>query len=157
MTPDRLPERQHNRTTPALGQPLVGNVVPVAEQHLAPAPPPGMRVTGYVRIDGIMYPQYGPEYVPVAPQQPAPSGLDPQAQRTAAKGVFAVGAGVGSYFGMLALQILVDSLVRLLAAAAVVGLVWVAAGSRRGGGSTTYVTHNRGFMAGWKSQNGPRR
>ncbi|MGA5489578.1 hypothetical protein ACPCK1_17700 [Streptomyces pseudogriseolus] len=134
----------------------VTEVVPAAEQHLAPAPPPGMRVTGYVRIDGMLYPQYGPEYVPVAPQQPAPSGLDPQAQRTAAKGVFAVGAGAGSYFGMLALQILVDSLVRLIAAALVVGVVWVAAGGRRGGGST-YITNNRGFLAGWKSQNGPRK
>ncbi|MEV5911082.1 hypothetical protein AB0M00_19540 [Streptomyces chartreusis] len=131
-------------------------VVPAAEQHLAPAPPPGMRVIGYVRIDGIMCPEYGPEYVPAVPQQPAPSGLDPQAQRTAAKGVFALGAGAGSYLGMLALQILVDSVVRLLAAALIVGVAWVAAGGRRGRGST-YVTHNHGFMAGWKSQNGPRR
>ncbi|MGW1587305.1 hypothetical protein [Streptomyces sp. NPDC002386] len=134
-------------------------VVPAAEQHLAPAPPPGMRVTGYVRIDGVLHPQYGPEYVPAAPiAPPAPSGLDPQAQRLAARGVFAVGAGAGSYFGMLALQILVDSLVRLLAVAAVAGVVWVAAGGRRGGGSTTYnITNNRGILAGWKSQTGPRR
>ncbi|MFI1467630.1 hypothetical protein [Streptomyces wuyuanensis] len=131
-------------------------VVPAAEQHLAPAPPPGMRVIGYVRIDGMLHPQYGPEYVPVAPvAPPATPVLDPQAQRTAAKGVFAVGAGVGSYFGMLALQILVDSLVRLLAAAAVVAVAWVAGGRR--GGSPTYITNNRGFLAGWKSQNGPRK
>ncbi|MDH2390076.1 hypothetical protein QCN29_15005 [Streptomyces sp. HNM0663] len=98
-------------------------VVPAAEQHLASAPPPGMRVIGYVRIDGMLHPQYGPEYHPVAyAPPPAPSGLDPQAQRTAAKGVFAVGAGAGSYFGMLALQILVGNLVRLLAA--VVAVVW---------------------------------
>ena len=134
----------------------VTEVVPAAEQHIAPAPPPGMRVTGYVRIDGIMYPQYGPEYVPVAPQQPAPSGLDPQAQRTAAKGVFAIGAGVGSYFGMLALQILVDSLVRLLAAAAIVAVVWVCAPGGRRGATTYNITNNRGFLAGWKSQTGPR-
>lgn len=132
------------------------SVVPAAEQHLAPAPPPGMRVIGYVRIGDVLHPQYGPEYQPVAyAPPPPPSGLDPQAQRTAAKGVFAVGAGAGSYFGMLGLQILVDSLVRLLAAAAVVGVVWVATGSRRRGGST-YITNNRGFLAGWKSQNGPR-
>lgn len=155
MTPDRLPE-QHRTMTPAVGQPLVGNVVPAAEQQLAPAPPPGMRVIGYVRIDGMMYAQYGPEYQPVAyTPPPAPSGLDPQAQRTAAKGIYAVGLGVGSYFGMQALQVLVDSLVRLLAAAAVVAVVWVAQGSRRG--STTYNINNRGFLAGWKSQAGPRR
>ncbi|MCX5562737.1 hypothetical protein [Streptomyces sp. NBC_00038] len=135
----------------------VTEVVPAGEQQLAPAPPPGMRVIGYVLIDGMMHPQYGPRYEPAAPvAPPAPSGLDPQAQRTAARGVFAVGVGAGSYFGMLGLQILVDSLVRLLAAAAVVGVVWVAAGGRRRGGST-YVTNNRGFLAGWKSQNGPRR
>lgn len=135
----------------------VTEVVPAAEQQLAPAPPPGMRVTGYVRIDGMLYPQYGPMYEPAAPvAPPATSGLDPQAQRTAAKGVFAVGAGAGSYFGMLALQILVDSLVRLLAAAAIVAVAWVAAGGRRG--ATTYnITNNRGFLAGWKSQSGPRR
>lgn len=134
-------------------------VTPAAEQQpvVAPAPPPGMRVIGYVEIDGILRPQYGPEYVPPAPIQPAPSGLDPQAQRTAARGVFALGAGGGSYLGMLALQILVDSLVRLLAAAAVVAVAWVAMGGRLGGGSTTYVTNNRGLLAGWKSQNGPRK
>ncbi|MFM9464828.1 hypothetical protein ACKI1K_18485 [Streptomyces scabiei] len=137
----------------------VTDVVPGAEQQLAPAPPPGMRVIGYVLIDGMMHPQYGPEYVPAAPMQaPAPSGLDPQAQRTAAKGVFAAGAGVGAYFGMQALQILVDSLVQFLAAAAVCGLVWALPTGRRAvRGAPTYITHNRGFLAGWKSQNGPRK
>ncbi|MDV6290311.1 hypothetical protein R2F25_30345 [Streptomyces sp. UP1A-1] len=119
-------------------------IVPTAEQQLA-APPPGMRVIGYVRIDGMLHPQYGPLHEPTVPAPPpAPSGLDPQAQRTAAKGVFAAGAGVGAYFGMQALQILVDSLVRLLAAAAVFGVVWVASSGRRG--TTTYITNNRGFM-----------
>lgn len=134
-------------------------VVPAAEQHLAPAPPPGMRVIGYVLIDGMMHPQYGPEYVPAAPVAPAATGgLDPQAQRTAARGVLAAGLGVGSYFGMQALAILVDSLVRLLVAAAVVGAVWALQGGRRTvRAAPTYITNNRGILAGWKSQNGPRR
>lgn len=150
------PERPAVRPAPLARTVTPTSVVPAAEQHLAPAPPPGMRVIGYVRIEGMLYPQYGPEYVPVETvAAPATPVLDPQAQRTAAKGVLAVGAGVGSYFGMLALQILVDSLVRLLAAAAVVAVAWVAGGGRRG--STTYVTNNRGFLAGWKSQNGPRK
>jgi hypothetical protein len=134
-------------------------VVPAAEQRLAPAPPPGMRVVGYVRIGDVLHPQYGPLYEPPAPQQPAPAGIDPQAQRTAARGVFAAGAGVGAYFGMQALQILVDSLVQFLAAAAVCAVAWAVAapaGRRRGSGPT-YITHNRGFLAGWKSQNGPRK
>jgi hypothetical protein len=135
-------------------------LVPIGEQHLAPAPPPGMRVIGYVRIDGMLHPQYGPEYVPVAPvAAPATPVLDPQAQRTAAKGVFAAGAGVGAYFGMQALQILVDSLVQFLVAAAVCGLVWALPSGRRDGrGAPTYnITNNRGMFAGWKSQSGPRR
>ncbi|MEW1867026.1 hypothetical protein AB0420_02310 [Streptomyces caelestis] len=134
------------------------NVVPAVEQPLVPAPPPGMRVIGYVRIGETLHPQYGPLYEPPAPQQPAPAGFDPQAQRTAARGVFAAGAGVGAYFGMQALQILVGSLVQLLAAAAVCGVVYAAAGGRRApGGGPTYITNNRGPFAGWKSQNGPRR
>lgn len=137
----------------------VTEVVPAAEQQLAPAPPPGMRVIGYVRIEGMLHPQYGPEYVPAVPMAPAaPSGIDPQAQRTAARGVFAAGAGVGAYFGMQALQILVDSLVQFLAAAAVCGLVWaLPSGRRRVREAPTYITNNRGFAAGWKSQNGPRK
>ncbi|MFD9212076.1 hypothetical protein ACFVY9_02950 [Streptomyces sp. NPDC059544] len=133
-------------------------VVPAAEQPVAPAPPPGMRVVGYVRIDNVLHPQYGPLYEPHAPQQPAPAGIDPQAQRTAARGVFALGAGVGAYWGMRALQILVDSLVQLLAAAAVCAVAWAVAGSgRRRGGGPTYVQNNRGFLAGFRSQIGPRR
>lgn len=137
----------------------VTEVVPAAEQQLAPAPPPGMRVIGYVRIEGMLHPQYGPEYVPAVPMAPAaPSGIDPQAQRTAARGVFAAGAGVGAYFGMQALQILVDSLVQFLAAAAVCGLVWALPTGRRAvREGPTYITNNRGPFAGWKSQNGPRR
>lgn len=129
-----------------------------AEQQLAPAPPPGMRVIGYVLIDGMMYAQYGPEYVPMPAPAPAPSGIDPQAQRTAAKGVFAAGVGVGSYFGMQALALALDSLVQVLIAAAVVGAVWIAPSGRRGArGGPTYITNNRGFLAGWKSRTGPRR
>ncbi|MGW7197533.1 hypothetical protein [Streptomyces chryseus] len=151
------PERPAVRPAPLARTVTPTSVVPAAEQQLVPAPPPGMRVIGYVRIDGMLYAQYGPQYEPVAPvATPATPVLDPQAQRTAAKGVLAAGLGVGAYFGMQALQILVDSLVRLLAAAAVFAVAWVASG-RRGGGATTYVTHNRGFLAGWKSQNGPRR
>jgi hypothetical protein len=135
------------------------HVVPAAEQQLAPAPPPGMRVIGYVRIEGMLYPQYGPMYEPPVPMPPlAPAGLDPQAQRTAAKGVFAAGAGVGAYFGMQAMQIALASLVELFVAAAVCGAVWLASGGRRTMGETpTYITNNRGFLAGWKSQNGPRK
>lgn len=133
-------------------------VMPAVEQPLVPAPPPGMRVVGYVRIGEVLHPQYGPQYDPPAPQPPAPAGIDPQAQRLAAKGVFAAGAGVGAYFGMQALQILADSLVHLLVAAAVVAVVMALPGGRRaGGGTTTYVTNNRGLLAGWKSQNGPRK
>lgn len=135
-------------------------VTPAAEHPLAPAPPPGMRVIGYVRIDGVLHPQYGPLYDPPAPQaQPAPSGLDPQAQRTAARGVLALGAGVGAYWGMRALQILADSLVQLLTAAAVCAVAWAVAApaSRRRGSGPTYITNNRGFLAGFRSQNGPRR
>lgn len=134
-------------------------VVPAAEQQLAPAPPPGMRVIGYVRIDGMLHPQYGPLYEPAATvAPPATPGLDPQAQRTAARGVLAAGVGVGAYFGMQALQILVDSLVRLLAAAAVVAVAWAVQGGRRAArAAPTYIMNNRGPFAGWKSQNGPRR
>ncbi|WP_244334495.1 hypothetical protein [Streptomyces seoulensis] len=133
------------------------SVVPGVEQQLAPAPPPGMRVVGYVRIDGVLHPQYGPAYEQAAPA-PAPAGFDPQAQRTAARGVLAAGVGIGAYFGMQALQILVDSLVRLLAVLAVAGAAWALQGGRRAGrDAPTYVTNNRGFLAGWRSQNGPRR
>ncbi|WP_405991084.1 hypothetical protein [Streptomyces sp. NBC_00986] len=158
MPSQHLPEPRRRYDVPSTHQPVVGHVVPAAEQRLVPAPP-GMRVIGYVRIDGMLYPQYGPEYVPAAPVAPAaPSGIDPQAQRTAAKGVFAAGAGVGAYFGMQALQILVDSLVQFLAAAAVCGLVWALPTGRRAvREAPTYITNNRGPFAGWKSQNGPHR
>ncbi|MCX4971164.1 hypothetical protein OHA98_41915 [Streptomyces sp. NBC_00654] len=153
------PERSLARPAPLDRTVTPTHVASYAEQQLVPAPPPGMRVIGYVRIDGMLHPQYGPEYVSAAPvAPPATPGLDPQAQRTAAKGVFAAGAGVGAYFGMQALQILVDSLVQFLAAAAVCGLVWALPSGRRSGrGAPTYITNNRGFLAGWKSQNGPRK
>ncbi|WP_330349722.1 hypothetical protein [Streptomyces sp. NBC_00582] len=149
---DARPVRLDRAVTPTA-------VVPAAEQQLAPGPPPGMRVIGYVRIDGMLHPQYGPEYEPAVTVAPvATPGLDPQAQRTAAKGVYAVGLGVGSYFGMQALQILVDSLVQFLAAAAVCGLVWALPTGRRGRREgPTYVTHNHGAFAGWWSRSGPRR
>ncbi|MFB7594309.1 hypothetical protein [Streptomyces sp. NPDC056160] len=132
-------------------------VVPATEQQLAPVPPPGMRVIGYVRIDGMLHPQYGPEYAPAAPvAPPATPVLDPQAQRTAAKGVYAIGVGVGAYFGMRALQILVDSLVQFLIAAAVCGLVWALPTGRRSvRDAPTYIINNRGFLSGWKSRIGP--
>jgi hypothetical protein len=135
-------------------------VVRAAEQQLAPAPPPGMRVIGYVRVDGMLHPQYGPLHEPLVPAPPpAPAGLDPQAQRTAAKGVLAAGVGVGAYFGMQALQILVGSLVQLLTAAAVCAVAWAVVPSRRRSArqGPTYITNNRGMLAGWKSQNGPRK
>ncbi|MEV6836785.1 hypothetical protein AB0N17_20135 [Streptomyces sp. NPDC051133] len=159
MTGDRLPERQHTITTPVLGQPLVGNVVPAAEQQLAPAPPPGMRVIGYVRIDDVLYPQYGPLYEPAVPApQPAAPVLDPQAQRTAARGVFAAGTGVGAYFALKAFALVAESLVQLVIAAAVCGLVWVLPTGRRAvREGPTYITNNRGPFAGWWSRTGPRR
>jgi hypothetical protein len=80
-----------------------------------------------------------PAEAPAPP--PAPAGLDPQAQRTAAKGVMAAGIGVGSYFGMQALEIALDVLVQGLIAAGVVVGVLVATGGRRGGGDT-FVTHH---------------
>ncbi|MFI9600348.1 hypothetical protein ACIHCX_10785 [Streptomyces sp. NPDC052043] len=152
-----VPDTRRAEPAPPLVYPAA--VVPAAEQHLVPAPPPGMRVIGYVRIDGMLHPQYGPEYVPAAAiPQPAASGLDPQAQRTAARGVFAAGVGVGAYFGMQALQILVGSIVQLLAAAAIFALVWALPTGRRAmREAPTYITNNRGLLAGWKSQNGPRR
>lgn len=124
-------------------------VVPAAEQQLTPAPPPGMRVIGYVRVDGMLHPQYGPAYEPAVPAPPpAPSGLDPQAQRTAAKGVFAAGAGVGAYFGMQALQILVGSIVQLLTAAAVVAVVCALPTGRRSRNTGPTVVNNvRGIFA----------
>lgn len=124
-------------------------IVPTAEQQLA-APPPGMRVIGYVRIDGMLHPQYGPLHEPlVSAPPPAPSGLDPQAQRTAAKGVLAAGVGVGSYFGMQALQILVGSLVQLLAAAAVFAVVCALPTGRRRStpAGPTVVNNVRGIFA----------
>lgn len=149
-------------TRPAARTVYPTTVTPAAEQQpvVAPTPPPGMRVIGYVRIGDVLHPQYGPAYEPPAPTPPPPAVLDPQAQRTAARGVLALGAGVGAYFAMRALQILVDSLVQLLAAAAVCAVAWAVAGPsgrRSSSGPTTYITTNRGLFAGWKSQNGPRK
>ncbi|MGW2742355.1 hypothetical protein [Streptomyces sp. NPDC001450] len=137
----------------------VTQIIPAAEQNLVPAPPPGMRVIGYVRIDGMLYAQYGPEYEPAVPTpSPAPSGLDPQAQRTAARGLFAAGAGVGAYFALKAFALVAESLVQLMIAAAVLGVVWALPTGRRGREGPTYIiTNNHGLLAGWKSQNGPRR
>nr|WSS66749.1 hypothetical protein OG284_36625 [Streptomyces sp. NBC_01177] len=117
-------------TAPAVRYVAPSQIIPAAEQHLAPAPPPGMRVTGYRRIVGteMLEPIYGPAYEPPPPLPPVPPGLDPQAQRLAAKGVFAAGVGVGAYFGLQALAIALDSLVQVLIAAAIVGGVMLAPG-----------------------------
>lgn len=155
-----LPEPQYPHTGTAAGQPLVGQIVPAAEQQLAPAPPPGMRVVGYQRIHGteLLEPIYGPEYAPPAPLPPLPPAIDPQAQRTAARGVLAAGVGVGSYFGMQALALALESLVQCLIAAALFGVVFLAPG-RRGAPvqGPTYITNNRGLFAGWWSRTGPRK
>lgn len=93
-----LPEPQTPYTATAAGQPLTPTqIVPAAEQHLAPAPPPGMRVVGYQRIHGteLLEPIYGPLYEPPPPLPPVPPSLDPVAQRTAARGVLAAGVGWG--------------------------------------------------------------
>ncbi|MFT9477435.1 hypothetical protein [Streptomyces sp. Mo3] len=71
---------------------------------------------------------------------PAPSGADPQAQRVAAKGVFAAGAGVGAYFAAGAAAIVVDSLVKALFAGGVAAGAAMATG--RGKGGDTYITHH---------------
>ncbi|MER6146202.1 hypothetical protein ABT174_40460 [Streptomyces sparsogenes] len=79
---------------------------------------------------------------------PAPAGVDPHAQRLAAKGVFAAGAGVGAYFAAGAVAIALDSLVQALIAAAVAVGVAVAAPGRRGGGDT-YITHHHVTNRWW--------
>ncbi|RPK76551.1 hypothetical protein EES45_23010 [Streptomyces sp. ADI97-07] len=124
-------------------------IIPAAEQHLAPAPPPGMRVTGYRRIPGteLLEPVYGLQYEAPAPLPPPAPGIDPQAQRIAAWGVFALGVGVGSYFGMQALALALDSLVQMLIAVAIVGAVMaVPAGGRRGQAVRQTVIEQRGGM-----------
>ncbi|MGW3571638.1 hypothetical protein ACWDSL_48530 [Streptomyces sp. NPDC000941] len=73
---------------------------------------------------------------------PAPAGVDPHAQRLAAKGVFAAGAGVGTYFAAGAVAIVMDSLVKALIAAAVAAGVAVMAPGRRGGGDTYITNHH---------------
>lgn len=156
-----LPEPQQPYTATAAGQPLTPTqIIPAAEQQLVHAPPPGMRVVGYQRIHGteLLEPIYGPEYAPPAPLPPPPPVIDPQAQRTAARGVFAAGTGVGTYFAMQGLAIALQSVVQFLIAAAVCGAVFLAPG-RRGPPvqGPTYITNNRGFMAGWRSRTGPRK
>lgn len=79
---------------------------------------------------------------------PAPSGMDPHAQRLAAKGVFAAGAGVGAYFAAGAVALALDSLVQALIAAAVAAGVAIAAPGRRGGGDT-YITHHHVSNRWW--------
>ncbi|MFI0769646.1 hypothetical protein ACH4TQ_32860 [Streptomyces sp. NPDC021218] len=71
---------------------------------------------------------------------PAPSGADPQAQRVAAKGVFAAGAGVGAYFAAGAAAIVMDSLVKVLLAGGVAAGAALATGRRKGG--DTYITNH---------------
>ncbi|WP_063730163.1 hypothetical protein [Streptomyces sp. RTd22] len=80
-------------------------------------------------------------HTPMPSPVPVRTGVDPQAQRVAAKGVFAAGAGVGAYFAAGAAAIVVDSLAQVLIAAAVAAGVAIAAPGRRGGGDT-YVTHH---------------
>ncbi|MER8155198.1 hypothetical protein [Streptomyces sp. NPDC094472] len=71
---------------------------------------------------------------------PVSSGVDPHAQRLAAKGVFSAGAGVGAYFAAGAAAIVVDSLVKVLIAGGVAAGVAMATGRRKGG--DTYITHH---------------
>ncbi|MBL1096885.1 hypothetical protein [Streptomyces coffeae] len=80
-------------------------------------------------------------HAPVPAPAPVRSGVDPHAQRLAAKGVLSAGAGVGAYFAAGAAAIVVDSLVQVLIAAGVaVGVAVAAPGRRRGG--DTFVTHH---------------
>ncbi|GAA2330723.1 hypothetical protein [Streptomyces cuspidosporus] len=78
----------------------------------------------------------------------AAAGVDPHAQRLAAKGVFAAGAGVGAYFAAGAVAIVVDSLAQALIAAAVAAGVALATPGRRGGGDT-YITHHHVTNRWW--------
>ncbi|MGO4420640.1 hypothetical protein AB4Z54_18425 [Streptomyces sp. MCAF7] len=79
---------------------------------------------------------------PPAPAPPAPAGLDPQAQRTAAKGVLVAGSGIGAYFGAQAVAAALSFLVHGLVAAGVAAGVALAAGGRRGGGDTYITNHH---------------
>lgn len=87
------------------------------------------------------------EDLPTVAAPPAPaavpvrSGVDPHAQRMAAKGVLSAGAGVGAYFAAGAVAIVVDSLVKALIAGAVAAGVAMAPG-RRGGGDTYITNHH---------------
>ncbi|NEW77661.1 hypothetical protein [Streptomyces rhizosphaericus] len=75
-----------------------------------------------------------------APPPPVPAGIDPHAQRLGARGVFAAGAGVGTYFAAQGLAVVLNHLVQgLIAAGVAVGVV-LATGGRRGG--DTYITNH---------------
>ncbi|MFD7499962.1 hypothetical protein [Streptomyces sp. NPDC059850] len=78
---------------------------------------------------------------------PVRSGVDPHAQRLAAKGLLSAGTGVGAYFAAGAVAIVVDSLVKALVAGAVAAGVALFPG-RRGGGDT-YITHHHVSNRWW--------
>ncbi|NEW76455.1 hypothetical protein [Streptomyces rhizosphaericus] len=86
-------------------------------------------------------------HTPTPAPAPVPSGVDPQAQRVAAKGVFAAGAGVGAYFAAGAAAIVVDSLVKVLLAGGVAAGVAMATGRRKGG--DTYITNHHVSNRWW--------
>ncbi|MEU0931057.1 hypothetical protein [Streptomyces malaysiensis] len=119
-------------------QPLSGAVELAAERGpvvYVPGAHGGFVAVRREDLPAIHTPIPGPAPVPVSP------GVDPHAQRVAAKGVFAAGAGVGAYFAAGAVAIALDSLVQVLIAAAVAAGVALASSGRRGGGDT-YITHH---------------
>lgn len=125
-------------------QPLLGPVELASERERGPVVYiPGAH-GGFVAVCREDLPT-----VPAAPAPvPAPTGVDPQAQRTAARGVLAAGTGVGAYFAAGALAIALDSLVQVLIAAGVAAGVAVAGAGQRGGGNT-FITHHHVSNRWW--------
>jgi hypothetical protein len=78
---------------------------------------------------------------PVVQQVQAPAGLDPQAQRRAATGILAAGAGIGVYFAAQAVAVALDHLVDVLIALAAAYVVYAATPGRRRG-SEVHITNN---------------
>ncbi|MFC9223188.1 hypothetical protein ACFT8W_21085 [Streptomyces hygroscopicus] len=141
---DFMPRPARDLTPPVqLSQPLTGPVELAADRGPVVYVPGAHG--GYVAVRREDLPTVA---APPAPAPPAPAGLDPHAQRLAAKGVLAAGAGVGTYFGAQALALALDVLVQGLIALAVAAGVALAVGGRRGGGDT-FITHHHVTNRWW--------
>ncbi|MEU8823652.1 hypothetical protein [Streptomyces sp. NPDC048636] len=79
---------------------------------------------------------------------PAPTGLDPQAQRLIARGVLALGVGGAVYLGAAGLAIAAPVLVPVSIAVAAVVVAPVFSGFRRGRGDT-FITHHHVTNRWW--------